>query len=184
MPSADRALRSGLKKRVLLALLVALAAALSGLERLIPAPLPWMKIGLANAVTLLALLLFGFREALAVTVGRVLLVALVLGGLMSPTFVLSLGGGLASAAVMGLLLLTGAFSPFGLSVAGSFIHTLTQFGLLSILLVKDASVLRLAPPFLLLSLLTGAFVGWLVAVSRGAILQALGEELPGDGEGE
>ncbi len=50
-------------------------------------------------------------------------------------------------------------------------HTLTQFVLLFILVIRDKAILNLAPPFLLLSLFTGAFVGWLVIKSREAIVQ-------------
>ena len=164
-----------IRKKIFLMVLVALAAGLSGLESLIPNPLPWVRLGLTNAVTLLVMILYGFREALAVTLARVFLVSLVLGGLLGPSFLLSLGGGLVSVTVMALMYSTGLFSILGLSVGGAFAHTLTQFGLLFILIVKDWSLMTLAPPFLLLSLPTGALVGWLVIKSWEAILHVTGE---------
>ena len=64
-----------------LALLAAIAAVLQIAEGLIPRPLPWLRLGLANGVTLLALHRLGFGSACAVTIVRILLGALTLGTL-------------------------------------------------------------------------------------------------------
>jgi heptaprenyl diphosphate synthase len=57
----------------LLGLLVALALALHVLEAQIPAPLPWVKPGLSNVMTLVALLSLGWRAAVLMTALRVLI---------------------------------------------------------------------------------------------------------------
>ncbi len=123
--------------------------------------------------------MYGFREAMGVTITRVFLAALVTGGLFGPAFFLSLGGGLVSLAVMGLMLATGLFSAVGLSAAGSFAHTLTQFILVLILVSGGRSVAGLAVPFLLLSLPAGAFVGWLVMRTEGFLFRCGGETTSG-----
>lgn len=169
MPSAVRDHAGRLRKRIILAMMVALAVALNLLEGSLPNPFPWVRLGLANAITLLVLVSWGFREALAVSVARVVLASLVSGGLMGPAFLLALGGGLAGTVVMGLMLATGLFSVVGLSVGGSFAHTLTQFALLSILVFRDGSAMGMSTPFLLLSLPAGAIVGWVVMKSEHAV---------------
>lgn len=169
MPSLAETMMSKTRKKVFLALLIALAVAINAIESSIPNPLPWVRIGLANVITLLVLLIYGFRDALIVTVTRVFLASLVTGGFLGPAFVLSLGGSLASVTAMQIMMETGFFSAIGLSVGGSFIHTLTQFGLLIILVTGDLSILRVAPPFLLLSLPAGTLVGLLVLKSKDTI---------------
>ena len=56
-----------------IALLAAYAIGLHGLERMIPAPIPWLRFGLANIITLTALILYGFRVAMTITLIRVLI---------------------------------------------------------------------------------------------------------------
>ena len=63
----------------------------------------WARIGLANVATLMALVLFGFWEALTVLLLRVFLGSLASGTLLSPIFPFVLGGGLASLICMGLV---------------------------------------------------------------------------------
>ena len=80
----------------LLGVLMALALALHVLEAQIPAPLPWVKPGLANLMTLVALLTLGWRSALLVTFLRVLIGSLLVGSFLGPGFLLSLAGAAAS----------------------------------------------------------------------------------------
>ena len=60
-------LQSPDKKLVTMALMVALGVILHRVEALLPLPTPWIKLGLANIMTLLALVFLGFKEALVVT---------------------------------------------------------------------------------------------------------------------
>ncbi|MEE2986228.1 MAG: Gx transporter family protein, partial [Nitrospinota bacterium] len=61
------------KKLATMALLVALGVVLHRLEALLPLPSPWIKLGLANIMTLIALVFLGVREAFMVTVLRIVL---------------------------------------------------------------------------------------------------------------
>jgi len=83
-----------------LAIFVAVATVLQVAESLVPKPVPWLRLGLANAVTLLVLIRAGAAPAGVVTVVRLLLGGLVLGTLGSPAFLLS--AALASCTVMTL----------------------------------------------------------------------------------
>ncbi|MCA9752384.1 MAG: Gx transporter family protein [bacterium] len=150
------------------ALLVAVATTLAIAESLIPKPLPWLRLGLANAVALLALVRLGARAALAVTAVRVLLAGLLLGTLGGPTFALAVAGG--AAALVAMVLAARAVPPLswlGVSVIGSAAHVLGQLAAIGALFGAGRSVLTLAPWLLAtavpLGVVTGAIV---VAVDR------------------
>ena len=70
----------------ILSLIVALGVVLHRLEILIPLPSPWIKLGLANVTTLVTLIFFGLRDAVTVTLLRIMLGSIVGGTFLSPTF--------------------------------------------------------------------------------------------------
>ncbi|MBD3305898.1 hypothetical protein GF339_05920 [candidate division KSB3 bacterium] len=148
---------------VLLSLLIALAVVLRGLEGLIPTPLPWVRLGLANIMTLVAILLFGLKAGLLLTALRVLIASLIFGTFLSPTFFLSVSAGLCSTLVMGIMSATGhhLFSPLGISVAGGFTHNLVQLGVAYLLLVKHVEIFYVFPILSLIGILSGFFNGWM-----------------------
>lgn len=94
------------KKLTLCGMLTALAIVLSLAERLFPldaiVPVPGVKLGLANVVTLFALTRLSVRDAVAILLCRVALSSLLMGSVTA--FLFSLFGGLLALAVMGLLL--------------------------------------------------------------------------------
>jgi len=130
-----------------LAVLVAVAVTLSIAESMIPKPLPWLRLGLANGVTLLALARLGARVALAVTVARVVLAGLLLGTLGGPAFALAASGSLAAWAVMALAraIAPGALSLIGVSVLGAGAHVAGQLAALAALTGVGRGVLALSP---------------------------------------
>ena len=70
----------------ILSLIVALGVVLHRLEILIPLPSPWIKLGLANVMTLVTLIFFGLRDAVTVTLLRIMLGSIIGGTFLSPTF--------------------------------------------------------------------------------------------------
>ncbi|MCI0515041.1 Gx transporter family protein [candidate division KSB1 bacterium] len=150
-------------RQIRLALLTALGLILYIFESYLPRPLPWIKPGLANVVTLLALYWYGILPAGLVTLLRVVLGALILGTLFNPAFFLALGGGFCALAAMALTYYVGRkyFSIIGISVIGAFFHILGQLVLASSILIKQAAVLYLLPIMLLSAIVTGMVVGWL-----------------------
>ncbi len=141
-------------------------------ESLIPAPLPWLKPGLANLGTVVTLYLFGARAAMLVAFLRSVLSALVLGTFLNPVFLFSLCGGMAAAAIMGLVKhrWSGVFSAIGISVLGAYAHNLTQLLLASLLFVNKIQALYLMPVMLVSALFSGSLVGifahYLVNIAR------------------
>jgi heptaprenyl diphosphate synthase len=137
-----------------------LAAAAIGLtlaEAAIPLPIPGIKPGLANVVTLLVLYRHGWRLAAWVAGLRIVAGALALGQFLTPAFVLSLAGG-----AMSLFTLAWAmhlprrwFGPVGLSLLAAFAHIGTQLLVVDLWLMPGGSLLSLLPLFLTAALITG-----------------------------
>lgn len=146
-----------------IALLVGLGVVLHRLEAMLPLPTPWVKLGLANIMTLIALVFLGFRAALEVTLLRILLGSVLGGTFLSPTFFLSLAGGLASVSLMGLLYREGrrVFSLVGISVAAAYAHTFAIFVCVYFLFIQQSAFFNLLPVFLTFSLISGILTGLL-----------------------
>jgi heptaprenyl diphosphate synthase len=145
-----------------IALLSAYAIGLHGLESLLPSPVPWLKFGLANIITLITLMLYGFRAAIMVTLIRVLISSLLFGTFPGPAFILSLGGGVVSTTAMAAVLSVsrGLFSAVGLSLIGAFFHNMTQLFLAYFLLVQRIEpILFITPLIMLIGTLTGLLNG-------------------------
>lgn len=142
------------------AVLTALALALSVAEGLFPLtilfPLPGLRLGLANLVTVYALYALSGREALLILLARCMLGALVGGNLTALAF--SLTGGLLALGTMALLRRIPALSLLGVSVGGAAAHNTGQILAAMAVLGSRAPLLYL-PPLLLCSIVTGGVTG-------------------------
>lgn len=172
LASADTALiRVAPSRPVALgASLLALACVLGLVEASLPAlPVaPWLRLGLANIAVVVALAVGGARMAGAVSLGRVVIVGVATGSLLSPVFVMSVAG--AAAAFTAMLLVRRGVrgtSLVGWSAAGSAAHAVGQFGAASLAL-GTTGVMVLAAPSVLASLAFGVLTGSLarLIVSR------------------
>ncbi|NNG13049.1 MAG: Gx transporter family protein, partial [Halobacteria archaeon] len=85
-----------------IAWLAALAITIHILESAFPSPLPGIKPGLANVITIVVLDQFGWRSAAWVSLLRVLCGSLLLGTFLTPTFLLSLSGAVCSIGILWL----------------------------------------------------------------------------------
>lgn len=145
---------------MIIAMLMAMATVLSYLESFIPVFIPGVKLGLANVIILIMLYEFKFYEAGIVDLLRILVVALIRGTLMTPTFLMSLSGGILSYIVMLIFSRIKVFSPIGVSVLGSISHSIGQIIVVIIIINLDA-VLYYLPFILVLSLATGILSGFI-----------------------
>ncbi len=136
--------------RYRIALLASYALALHGLEALIPTPIPWLRLGLSNIITVITLFFYGIRPALIVTMVRVVLGSLLLGTFLGPAFFLSLSGGLAGTVSMGIAvtLFPGLFGPLGISLIGAFFHNTAQLFTAYLLFVRNIQAILVVLPFL------------------------------------
>lgn len=148
------------KNLTLCAVLTALALALSYLERFIPLqmvlPLPGIKLGLANIVTLLALYLLGAKSAFAILVPRCILGAVFGGGFTALAF--SLTGGVLAMAVMAICRKLPCFSVYGVSILGAAAHNVGQI-LAAMGILKSVYVAAYLPYLLAVALFTGFATG-------------------------
>lgn len=145
-----------------IALLSAYAIGLHGIEGLIPTPIPWLRIGLANIITLITLLLYGLRAGMTVTLIRVFIGSFLGGTFLGPAFLLSLGGGVSSTLVMWFLkvLFGRLLGPVGLSLLGATSHNIVQVFLAYLFFVRRLeAVIVVSPIIILLGVLTGTFNG-------------------------
>lgn len=150
--------RSVSKRIALLSIFLALALILSYVEVLIPFNfgIPGIKLGLANALVLLALYLLGWREALVLSVARIALSFLLFGSAMS--FLYSLAGGMLSLLVMILLKKTGRLHVITVSICGGVSHNLGQL-FVAAFFVSNLKIFYYLPVLLLAGFLTGALIG-------------------------
>ena len=148
------------RKLAMCAVLTALALGLSYAERFIPlglvVPLPGIKLGLANVVTLLTLCLVGPGAAFSVLVARCFLGSLFAGSLSGLVF--SLTGGLLAMGVMTLLRNSRRLSVYGVSVCGAAAHNVGQI-CAAMLVMKTTVVVSYLPLLLAAAVVSGLITG-------------------------
>lgn len=143
----------------------ALCFFLSTVEFMIPKPLPFLRIGLANMPIMLACELLPFGPFLLLVALKAAAQGIVSGTLFSYIFLLSVGGSFASALVMygTRAVFPRALSFVGVSVLGAFASNAAQLTLAGLVVFGEGMALA-APPVLALGLVTGTLLG--VAVNR------------------
>jgi heptaprenyl diphosphate synthase len=143
-----------------LALLGSLCLFLSALEYLIPKPLPFMRIGLANLPILLALDILPAKGFFLLALIKVLGQGIIGGTLFSYVFLFSLAGTFVSAGLMYLLRnLFGKKIGFaGLGCAGAIASNGIQL-VLARYFIFGAALHYLIPPFLAAGFVTGIALG-------------------------
>ena len=148
------------KQISLCAVLIALALALSYTERFIPLqlfiPLPGIKLGLANIVTLIALYLFRTKYAFAILIIRCVFGAVFGGGVTGLLF--SLCGGILAMTAMALSRRLPFLSVYGVSVIGAAAHNIGQI-LASMALMHSLWIGAYLPWLLITAVFTGLLTG-------------------------
>lgn len=147
------------KSAVRCAMLAAISLAIYVLESCIPpiVPIPGVKMGLANIVTLAAVYIVGAKNALYVLLTRIVLGNIFAGQAVS--FVYSLAGGMAC--WISTVILKRFFTPktmWALGVSGALFHNAAQL-LCAVVMLKSTSVVYYGAALGLASCVTGAFTG-------------------------
>ena len=150
------------KRLVLLAMLTAVAMILSYVESLLPSVgIPGVKMGLANIAVIFALFRFGWKEAAALSLVRVVLVSLLFGSVGAMLY--SLAGAVLSLAVMALLRRIDRFSTVGISVAGGVAHNAGQI-LMAMLILQTKQLLGYLPVLAVCGIAGGVLTGLAAAL--------------------
>jgi heptaprenyl diphosphate synthase len=127
----------------------------------VPIPFPFIRIGLANVVTVIALLWLGFGDALLITVLRVVIASVIVGTFLGPGFMLSISGGIAAVFAMGVAVRLAAppLGVVGVSVVGAAFHNAGQLWALAGMYTGGEAALRLLPAALLFAAASGIITG-------------------------
>ena len=147
------------------AMLTALALGLSWMENVFPLavmiPLPGVRLGLANVVTLFALYALGTPSAFLILLSRCLLGAMFAGNMNALIF--SVTGGVTALLCMLLLSYAPRLSVYGVSIGGAAAHQCGQVAA-AMLTLGNTAPLYYLPVLLFVSLFTGTVTGLLSAL--------------------
>ncbi|MCI7226162.1 MAG: Gx transporter family protein [Lachnospiraceae bacterium] len=163
--------KSSAQKVALYGVLIALAMVLSYVEMLIPLPvgIPGVKPGLANLVVFLALYMMTAREALLISMVRILLVSITFGN--GSAFLYSMAGGILSFLVMWIFQKKDFLLPSGVSIAGGIAHNVGQL-LMAAVILENGAVFTYFPVLLAAGCITGGIIGFLGEQIRKRIIRA------------
>ena len=136
----------------------ALALMFSYIETMIPIQfgVPGIKLGLANIMIVIMLYKSSAKEALLLSIVRIMLSGFLFGNLSS--IIYSIAGGVLSLGIMTLLKKQGGFSVIGVSVAGGVSHNVGQL-IVAMLVVETYQVGYYFPVLLVAGVLTGLGIG-------------------------
>ncbi|MFP3154969.1 Gx transporter family protein [Lachnospiraceae bacterium ZAX-1] len=145
-------------KTALLGMLLALALLCGYVESLIPFyfGIPGMKLGLANLVVLMAMYLVGSKEALFISILRIMLAGFLFGSMFS--IVYSLAGGLLSFFIMLILKKTDRFHIISVSVAGGVFHNIGQL-IVAAFVLENFNIFYYITVLFLAGVITGGLIG-------------------------
>ena len=146
------------KKVAMLGLTIALAMIMSYIEALVPLSfaVPGIKMGLANIVIIFVLYKIGTKEAILVSLIRVILVSLLFSNVMAMAY--SIAGAVLSLSVMWLLKKTDKFSFVGVSIAGGIMHNVGQI-IMAVILLGTEQIALYLPVLIITGTATGVVIG-------------------------
>lgn len=149
------------RRIIYLSLITAIGIALHILESFIPLPvngIPGAKLGLANIVNLVTMVVFGFKQAFIVGTLRCFVATLGTGAVTGIFY--SLSGSICSTIAMWIVYkyFSKKFSLIGISVFGAIVHNIAQLTVAS-MMIHNFLIFTYLPFMLLMSLFTGYFVG-------------------------
>ena len=154
------------RRFAILIILIVNAILISFLESFIPipTPVPGVKLGLGNIITMVGIAFLGFKDVMFIVIVRSFVVAILTRGVMMLPF--SLSGGILSALVMYFLYkkLSKIFSIKGISIIGAIVHSTAQVVVATIIL-DELVLLYYIPVLLVAALITGFITGSIAGVA-------------------
>lgn len=137
---------------------LSIALICSYIESLIPFSIgiPGIKLGLTNIVVVMMMYVVGDKEALLVSILRMILVGFMFGNAFS--IVYSLSGGLLSFLIMFLLKKTNRLHYITVSIYGGVFHNIGQI-IMASLIVENYKVTYYIPVLIVAGVITGTIIG-------------------------
>lgn len=148
-----------IKKTINFSMLLALSIVLSIFESFIPiinGSIPGLKIGLANIVILFMLYRYNLKDAIYLSILRVILMGLIKAG-FGINFIFSIVGAIFSVIAMSIFKKLN-FSIIGVSIIGSIFHILGQI-ISAIILLNTFNLIYYLPYLIIFSIITGFIIG-------------------------
>ncbi len=144
-----------------IAWLTALAITIHIAESALPSPIPGVKPGLANIITIICLMHYGWQTAAWVSILRVIIGSILIGSFLSPTFALSLTGALASITVLWLASHWPGqgFGAIGYSLLAAMAHMAAQFFTAYTLFIPHEGLFQLLPVLMTMAVVFGLSSG-------------------------
>ncbi|ULQ58809.1 Gx transporter family protein [Brucepastera parasyntrophica] len=141
---------------------------LSTIEYIIPKPLPFFRLGLANLPVLLAVDILPFPSYCLLILIKIFGQGLINGTFFSYIFLFSIAGTVSSALIMFFArkILRNSVSYIGLSVLGALVSNIIQL-LLARLIIFGESTRVIAPAFIAAGIITGALLGFFANIFAG-----------------
>ena len=163
------------KRLTLLALLTAIALTIFMIEAQIPAlvPIPGIKLGLANIVTVFAVFALGPKDAALILAARIFLGA-VFAGNFSTIFYSAAGGACAILVTIGLRRVLTKKQLWVAGALGAVAHSIGQMAM-AVLLTGTPGLIAYLPVMIAVSLVTGTFTGFCAQflVNRGNLWKTI-----------
>lgn len=150
---------NSVNKIIRLSILSTIALTIFMIEIQIPplVPIPGIKLGLANIITLIVLELYGTKEAMIVLTIRIFLGSMFSGQVLS--FLYSLTGGMLCLGVMVFLIkILGKGGICFISISGAIAHNIGQI-LIAMIIFQTTSLIYYLPILLISAVITGTFTG-------------------------
>ena len=147
------------KDVAVIGVLAAFGAILSYIEAILSftTGIPGVKIGLANIAVVVALYMYGSKNAFMINIVRIIVVGLLFGNAFSMVF--SAAGAIISFVVMVLFKKTNRFSILGVSTVGGVAHNIGQI-MIAALVVDSYSVIYYMPALFIAGIITGVIIGF------------------------
>ncbi len=144
--------------------MISVGAIIQSVEFFVPYPVPGAKIGFANIITVMAIYTLDFSSAFKVAFFRPIVGAIISGSFLTAGSIISFASAIVSFLTMWIFFKAdknfGAFSVYGVSVAGAVSHNLSQIAFVYFWLLKIPEILYLAPVLALAGVVSGAFIGY------------------------
>ena len=154
-------------------LMTALAMIFSYIESLVPIPIPvpGVKLGLANMVTVILMYIFSPAQAFLISMLRILLSGLLFGNAMS--LIYSYAGGVLSFVIMYLCFRTKKVKMIPLSVFGAVSHNAGQL-IAAAILVTNYNIVFYLPVLIIAGIITGLITGSVSAAVHSRLIRLNG----------
>lgn len=145
-------------KLTFLSLFTSLGLVLSYIEMQIPyfLPVPGIKLGLANIMSIVVLYAYGLRETLLISILRIIIINVLFGTIVS--FLYAFTGGILSLFVMFLLKKITNCSKKFISIMGAISHNIGQI-LIAIMITETKEIIYYLPVLIIAGLISGLIIG-------------------------